>query len=147
MQPALCGTLAGWTVACPWNAAAMRTGREDVRRADGCGTGGVAVLLKVLVGSSVSLRGVGAKSWSELAVGEGRTRARWEGLHEDILFGREAPGGSERLISLVPPSPILLSTNLNIPFLPGVGLLAILQSYPWRPSPFPLNNLLLTLIP
>lgn len=67
------------------------------------------------------------------------------GLHEDILLGGKLQDGSERLISLVPPSPILLSTNLNIPF-PGVGLLAILQSYPWRPSPFP-NNLLLTLIP
>lgn len=107
--------------------------------------GGVAVLPAVPVDSSMSLREVGAKSWSELA-GRGRQNAcRVGGLHEDILLGGKLQGRSERLISLVPPSPIPLSTNLNIPF-PGVGLLAILQCYPWRPSPFP-NNLLLTLIP
>lgn len=105
----------------------------------------MAVLPAVPVDSSVSLREVGAKSRSELA-GQGRRNAcQVGGLHEDILLGGKLQGGSERLISLVPPSPIPLSTNLNIPF-PGVGLLTILQCYPWRPSPFP-NNLLLTLVP
>lgn len=73
-------------------------------------------------GSGGQLSGQSWPSWGR------QNTCQVGGLHEDILWegsSRVALKGS--FISPLP-SPILLSTNLNIPF-PGVGL-AILQSYP-----------------